>query len=76
MKVTVSNGGTPGHRRLRLTSVRTLSQIVFFALFIFFVWASWTSRLGGYPVSRLLEIDPLVMVSTVLATGYVYRDCW
>jgi polyferredoxin len=37
------------------------------------IWATWTSRLGGYPVSRLLEMDPLVGLSTGLATGYVYR---
>ena len=62
-----------GSRRLRLTTIRIWFQIVFMALFVFFVWASWTSRIGGYPVSRLLEIDPLVMLSTVLATGYVYK---
>ena len=37
------------------------------------VWATWTTRLGGYPVSRILEMDPLVMISTALATGPVYR---
>ena len=58
---------------LRLTRVRILSQIVFFLLFLLAVWATWTSRLGGYPVSALLELDPLVMISTVLATGYVYK---
>ncbi len=61
------------NRWLRLTKVRIASQIFFFALFIFAVWATWTSRLGGYPVSALLELDPLVMISTVLATGYVYK---
>jgi polyferredoxin len=61
------------NRRLRLTQVRVLSQIVFFCLFLLAVWATWTSRLGGYPVSGLLELDPLVMISTVLATGYVYK---
>jgi len=60
-------------RALRLTNVRIVSQVVFFALFLFFVWVTWTSRLGGYPVSRLLELDPLVMLSTMLSTGYVYR---
>ena len=29
--------------------------------------------MGGYPVSALLELDPLVMLSTALATGYVYK---
>jgi polyferredoxin len=60
-------------RRLRLTNVRVVSQAFFFVAFVLAVWATWTSRLGGYPVSRLLEMDPLVMVSTALATGYVYR---
>jgi polyferredoxin/ferredoxin len=60
-------------RMLRLTNVRIVSQIFFFAVFVFSVWASWTSRIGGYPVSRLLEIDPLIMLSTMLSTHYVYR---
>jgi len=58
---------------LRLTNTRILSQVVFLALFLFMIWASWTTRLGGYPVSRLLELDPLVSISTALSTGYVYR---
>jgi polyferredoxin/formate hydrogenlyase subunit 6/NADH:ubiquinone oxidoreductase subunit I len=68
-------GLIPGraNRWLRLTRVRILSQGVFFALFILAVWATWTSRLGGFPVSGLLELDPLVLISTFLATGYVYK---
>ena len=63
-----------GPRRwFRLTRVRIASQAVFFVLFVLAVWATWTSRLGGYPVSRLLELDPLVTLSTALATGYVYK---
>jgi polyferredoxin len=58
---------------LRLTNVRIISQAVFFGLFLFFMWASWTSRIGGYPVSRFLELDPLVAISTALSTGYIYR---
>ena len=60
-------------RLLRLTNVRLISQVVFFGAFLFFVWATWTSRLGGYPVSRLLEMNPLVAISTGLSTGYLYR---
>ena len=60
-------------RLLRITNIRIVSQIIFFALFLFSIWATWTSRMGGYPVSRFLEIDPLVALSTVLSTGYVYR---
>ena len=33
-------------RKLRLTRVRVLSQIVFFLLFVLAVWATWTTRLG------------------------------
>jgi len=61
------------NRWLRLTRVRIASQVLFLALFVLAVWATWTSRLGGYPVSALLELDPLVMLSTVLATGYFYK---
>lgn len=60
-------------RLLRLTNVRIASQAFFFAFFLLAVWATWTSRLGGYPVSMFLEMDPLVAISTALATGYVYR---
>jgi hypothetical protein len=59
--------------RLRLTRVRVLSQIAFFVLFVLSAWATWTSRVGGYRVSRLLEFGPLVTLSTALATGYVYK---
>jgi polyferredoxin len=58
---------------MSLTNTRILSQVVFLLLFLFLIWASWTTRLGGYPVSRLLELDPLVSISTALSTGYVYR---
>jgi polyferredoxin len=60
-------------RLLRLTNARIAFQVFFFAAFVLAVWATWTTRLGGYPVSRILEMDPLVTLSTALATGYVYR---
>ncbi|MBI2436072.1 MAG: 4Fe-4S dicluster domain-containing protein [Candidatus Hydrogenedentes bacterium] len=63
----------PKRKFLRLTNARILSQVFFFGLFLFMIWATWTSRLGGYPVSRILEMDPLVMISTMLSTGHVYR---
>lgn len=59
-------------RWLRLTNIRILTQIVFLVLFILSIHASWTGRLFGYPVSRLLEIDPLVFLSTLLSTGFIY----
>lgn len=60
-------------KTLRITNIRIASQVFFFAIFLFSIWATWTSRLGGYPVSRLLEMDPLVMIANMLSTGYVYR---
>ncbi len=60
------------HAWLRLTNIRILSQTVFIILFILSVYAAWTSRIFGYPVSRLLEIDPLVFLSTLLSSGFVY----
>jgi polyferredoxin len=65
--------GFSARKLLRLTNVRIVSQLFFFFAFLFLVWATWTSRLGGYPVSRILEMNPLVMISTMLSTGYVYR---
>jgi polyferredoxin len=59
---------------LRITNVRLVSQIFFFSVFLISVWLTWTSRLDGYPVSRILEMDPLVLVANMLANnGYVYR---
>ena len=60
-------------RLLRLTNVRILFQVLFFLLFLFSIWATWTSRIEGYPVSRLLEINPLVSVATLLSSGYLYK---
>jgi len=57
----------------RITTVRIISQTVFFSLFVFLIWVTWFSRLGGYPVSLFLETDPLVSVATALSTGTVYR---
>lgn len=69
--------GTPGYARtLRITSIRVVSQTFFFALFVFLLWVTWISRLGGYPASLFLELDPLVGLSTALSTGTVYRWLW
>jgi polyferredoxin len=68
---------TPWYARvLRITTVRIVSQVVFFALFMFLLWVTWFSRLGGYPVSLFLEVDPLVGIATALSTHTVYRWLW
>ena len=67
----------PWHlRAFRITTIRIISQAVFFALFVFLLWVTWFSRLGGYPVSLFLEIDPLVGVATSLSTHTLYRGLW
>jgi polyferredoxin len=69
--------GSPWHHRVfRITTIRIVSQAVFFSLFVFLVWTTWFSRLGGYPVSLFLEVDPLVGFATALSTHTVYRWLW
>ena len=58
---------------LRLANIRILSQAFFFIAFVLAVWATWTTRLQGYPVSRFLELDPLVAIGTALSTWHIYR---
>lgn len=72
-----SRDGTPFYaRHLRITTVRVIAQVFFFSLFVFLLWATWLSRLGGYPVSLFLELDPLVGFATALSTHTVYRWLW
>lgn len=69
--------GSPWYwRALRITNWRIVSQATFFALFMFLTWAAWFSRLGGYPVSLFLEMDPLVSFATAVSTHTVYRWLW
>lgn len=58
----------------RIVDLRILSQAVFFGIFVFTVFVTWFSRLGGYPVSLILEVDPLVALATALSTGTIYRN--
>jgi len=64
------------YRAFRITTIRIVSQTVFFSLFVFLVWVTWFSRMGGYPVSLFLELDPLVGIATALSTHTVYRGLW
>src|SRR5215213_8093472 len=69
--------GSPWYARaLRITNWRIVSQAFFFALFVLLLWVTWFSRLGGYPVSLFLEMDPLVTFATALSTHTVYRWLW
>jgi polyferredoxin len=69
--------GSPWYARVfRLTSTRIVVQAACFGLFIFLLWVTWFSRLGGYPASLFLELDPLVTLATAISTGTVYRWLW
>jgi polyferredoxin/Pyruvate/2-oxoacid:ferredoxin oxidoreductase delta subunit len=62
----------------RLTTVRILCQATFLGLFGAFVALTASSQLDRWPalrhwVGKLLEIDPLIALSTALSTHTVYR---
>lgn len=73
-RVADSRGGGRIARLLRATSVRIVCQTVCGLLFLYLFGVTWLSRLGGYPVSLFLEIDPLVSIATALSTGTIYRS--
>lgn len=61
---------------MRIVTARRTSQAFFLALFVWFSLAAalgpdWW-RLSGWPVNWLLRLDPLLALSTVLATGVLY----
>src|SRR3989339_1585453 len=61
---------------MKIVTVRRISQIVFFAMFLWFVIVStigdkfWNLR--GWPVNLFLHSDPLVAIGTTLATHTFY----
>jgi polyferredoxin/ferredoxin len=62
----------------RITTIRIVVQILMFALFVAFVVLTTFAQLDHYPglrdwVSKLLEIDPLISISTALTTHTVYK---
>ncbi|MHB1045882.1 MAG: 4Fe-4S dicluster domain-containing protein [Thermoanaerobaculia bacterium] len=71
-----SDGSPWWARAVRITNVRVVTQAFFFALFVFLLGVTWLSRLGGYPASLFLEVDPLVAFATALSTHTVYRRLW
>jgi polyferredoxin len=61
---------------MRITAVRRITQIFFFALFIWFCIVSTFGQsfwqLRGWPVNWFLELDPLVALGTILTTRTLY----
>jgi len=70
-----STEGKPG--LLRITNIRILTQAFFFVLFAGLLTFNTFATIDQHPrflhwVSKLLEIDPLISVSTALATHTIY----
>jgi polyferredoxin len=61
---------------MRIVSARRISQIFFFLLFLWFCVVSTLGerwwQLRGWPVNWLIQMDPLVGLGTLLATGTLY----
>ena len=57
---------------MKTRTVRRISQVFFFSLFLFFVFVTDLRYLKGYPVSLFLELDPLVSFATAITTHTVY----
>jgi polyferredoxin len=58
---------------MKLIQARRVSQAFFFLLFLWLVIVADLRWMKGYPASLYLELDPLVGISTVLATGELYK---
>ncbi len=63
---------------MRITTVRIIVQAVLFAIFFAFCLVTTFGNLNDYPVlvawvSKFLEIDPLIAVSTAITTHTVYK---
>lgn len=63
---------------LRITTVRIIVQTTIFGMFLAFVLLTTFARLDAYPglrywVGKILEVDPLISLSTALTTHTLYR---
>jgi len=62
---------------MRIITVRRISQVFFFSMFLWFGIVStigqnpWQVR--GWPVNWFLQLDPLVAIGTILTTHTLYR---
>jgi ferredoxin len=58
---------------MRIRNARRLSQCFFFGLFLFLVAVADLRFFKGYPVSLLLELDPLVGIATAISAHELYK---
>jgi len=61
---------------MRIVTVRRISQVFFFVIFIWFcivttIGQRWW-QLRGWPVNLFLQLDPLVAIGTILTTHTLY----
>ena len=61
---------------MRITFVRRISQVFFLLIFLWFcvvmtLGENWW-QLRGWPVNWIMQLDPLVGLGTLLATGTIY----
>ena len=61
---------------MRITTVRRITQVFFLILFLWFcvvmtLGENWW-QLRGWPVNWIMQLDPLVGLGTLLATGTLY----
>ncbi len=62
---------------MKIVTVRRISQVFFFCLFVWFCIVSsfgtkWF-QLRGWPADLILQLDPLVAVGTLLTTHTIYK---
>lgn len=62
---------------MKIVTVRRISQIFFFTLFIWFCIVSTVGdefwQIRAWPVSWFLQLDPLVAIGTILTTHTLYK---
>jgi polyferredoxin/formate hydrogenlyase subunit 6/NADH:ubiquinone oxidoreductase subunit I len=61
---------------MRIVTVRRISQVFFFAMFVWFCIVSTVGerfwQLRGWPIDWFFQLDPLVAIGTVLTTHTLY----
>ncbi|MBN2020194.1 MAG: 4Fe-4S binding protein [Sedimentisphaerales bacterium] len=61
---------------MKITTVRRISQLFFFALFVWFCIVATVGekfwQIRNWPINWILQLDPLVALGTILSTGKFY----
>ena len=61
---------------MKITTVRRINQLFFFALFVWFCIVATVGekfwQIRNWPINWILQLDPLVALGTILSTGKFY----